>query len=198
MERMRKVILFMAVSIDGFVGGPKGELDWEVRDEEVSRYLVTDLLSKVDTMLLGRVLYQGFEQAWPAMASNPSSPKDIVDFAHWIEDSPKIVFSKTLQKVGWRSSRLVSVKDNDDVAAEVAKLKQLSGGDMVVFGGARFAQTLVQMGLIDEFRLKLQPVVLGAGLPLFKDVKGRVNLKLAESKVFQSGVVGLYYLPAKG
>src|ERR1700674_3497206 len=168
MERMRKVILFMAVSIDGFVGGPKGELDWEVRDEEVSRYLVTDLLSTVDTMLLGRLLYQGFEQAWPAMASNPSSPKDLVDFAHWIEDSPKIVFSKTLKNVAWRNSRLVSVKNNDDVATEVAKLKLQSGGDMVVFGGARFAQTLVQMGLIDEFRLKLQPVVLGTGLPLFK------------------------------
>jgi dihydrofolate reductase len=95
---MRKVILFVVVSLDGFVGGPNGELDWEVRDEEVSKSLIGDLLATVDTMLLGRVLYQGFQQAWPAMASNPSSPKELVDFAHWIEDTPKVVFSKTLGK----------------------------------------------------------------------------------------------------
>lgn len=193
---MRKVILFMVVSLDGFVGGSKGELDWEIRDEEVAKYLIPDLLSMVDTMLLGRVLFQGFEQAWPAIASNPSSPKDLVDFAHWIENSPKIVFSKTLEKVGWKDSRLVSVKNNEDIAREVMKLKQQPGGDMVVFGGARFAQTLVHLGLIDEYRFKLQPIALGGGLPLFKDVKSRMNLKLIKSKAFKSGVVGLYYQPA--
>src|SRR5438876_1691901 len=109
---MRKVILFMVISLDGFVGGLNGELDWENRDPEVSRYLIPDLLSTVDTMLLGRVLFQGFEEAWPAMASNTSSPKELVDFAHWVEDSPKIVFSKTLDKVGWKNSRLVSAKSN--------------------------------------------------------------------------------------
>jgi dihydrofolate reductase len=192
---MRKVILFMAMSLDGFVGGPKGELDWENRDPEVGRYLIPDLLSTVDTMLLGRVLFQGFEQAWPAMASNPSSPKEIVDFAHWVEDSPKIVFSKTLDKVGWKNSRLVSAKSNEDIANEVKKLKEHSNGDMVVFGGARFAQTLAQLGLIDEYRIKLQPVALGNGLSLFKDV--RVNLNLIKSQMFKSGVVALYYQPTK-
>ena len=191
---MRKVILFMVYSLDGFVGGPKGELDWEDRDEEVSRDFVNDMLSTVDIMLLGRVLYQGFEQAWPAMAADPSSPKEIVDFAHWIEDTPKIVFSKTLDKIGWKNSRLVSVNSDEDIAREVSKLKQQPGGDMVVFGGARFAQTLVQLGLIDEYRLKVQPVALGGGLPLFN---GRVNLKVIKSKAYKSGVVGIYYQPAK-
>jgi dihydrofolate reductase len=146
-------------------------------------------------MLLGRVLYQGFEQAWPAMAKDPSSPKDLVDFAHWIEDSPKIVFSKTLETVGWKNSRLVSVQDDDDIIQEVKKLKQQSGGDMVLFGGARIAQTFVKLDLIDEYRLKLQPIVLGNGKPLFKDRKDRMNLKLLQSKTFDSGVVGLYYQP---
>jgi dihydrofolate reductase len=191
---MRKVILFMVYSIDGFVGGSKGELDWEDRDEEVSRDFVNDMLSTVDIMLLGRVLYQGFEQAWPAMAADPSSPKEIVDFAHWIEDTPKIVFSKTLDKIGWKNSRLISVNSDEDIAREVSKLKQQPGGDMVVFGGARFAQTLVQLGLIDEYRLKVQPVALGGGLPLFN---GRVNLKVIKSKAYKSGVVGIYYQPAK-
>jgi len=187
----------MVVSLDGFVGGPNGELDWEVRDEEVSKSLIGDLLATVDTMLLGRVLYQGFQQAWPAMASNPSSPKELVDFAHWIEDTPKVVFSKTLGKTEWQNSRLVSVKTDDDVEKEVVRLKEQPGGDMVVFGGARFAQTLSRLGLIDEYRLKLQPVALGSGLPLFKEVKSRVGLKLVKSQTFKSGVVVLCYQPAK-
>jgi dihydrofolate reductase len=193
---MRKVVLFMFMSLDGFVCGPNDELDWEIQDEEVGRYLIPDLLSTVDTMLLGRVLYQGFEQAWPAMAKDPSSPSDLVDFAHWVEDSPKIVFSNTLKKAAWKNSMIVPVKDDDDVAKEVAKLKQQPGGDMVLFGGARFAQTLVKTGLIDEYRLKLQPIVLGSGKALFKDSKDRLNLKLMKSKTFTCGVVGLYYHPA--
>jgi dihydrofolate reductase len=175
----------MVYSLDGFVGGTKGELDWENRDEEVSRQLVPEFLSTVDTMLLGRVLYQGFQQAWPAMAKNPASPKELVDFARWIEDTPKVV---------WKNSRLVSVKSDDDIAKEVTNLKRQSGGDMVVFGGARFAQTLSRLGLVDEYRLKLQPVALGTGQPLFKS---RVNLKLVKSQAFKSGVVALYYQPAK-
>jgi len=172
-------------------------MDLEVRDEEVSKSLVGDLLATVDTMLLGRVLYQGFQQAWPAMASNPSSPKELVDFAHWIEDTPKVVFSTTLEKAEWKNSRVVSVNADDDVAKEVVRLKEQPGGDMVVFGGARFAQTLGRLGLIDEYRLKLQPVALGSGLPLFKDVKSRVGLKLVKSQAFKSGVVALCYQPAE-
>ncbi len=191
---MRRVILFMVCSLDGFVGGPKGEMDWESRDEEVGRQLVPEFQSTVDTMLLGRVLYQGFQQAWPAMASNPASPKELVDFAHWIEDTPKVVFSKSLGKVEWKNSRLVSVKSDDDIVKEVTGLKRQPGGDMVVFGGARFAQTLSLLGLVDEYRLKLQPVALGSGSPLFKS---RVSLKLVKSQAFKSGVVALYYQPAK-
>ncbi len=187
----------MVLSLDGFVCGPNDELDWEVRDEVVSRHLIPDLLSTVNTMVLGRVLYQGFEQAWPAMAKDPSSPKDLVDFAHWVEDSRKIVFSKTLETVGWKNSRLVSVKDDEDIVTEVKKLKQELDGDMVLFGGARFAQTLVRLDLVDEYRFKLQPVVLGKGKALFKDVTKPMKLKLMKSKAFDSGVVALYYQPVK-
>src|SRR5271166_2853309 len=187
---MRKVILFMVISLDGFVGGPKGELDWESRDEEVNRDFVSDMLSTVDTMLLGRVLFQGFEQAWPAMASNPSSPKEIVDFAHWIEASPKFVFSKSMKKIGWKNSMLVTFNTDADIVKAVNSLKQQPGRDMVVFGGARFAETLVRLGLVDEYRLKVQPIALGEGLPLFKE---KTKLKLTKSKTYGSGVVGLYF-----
>ncbi|MDA4135545.1 MAG: dihydrofolate reductase family protein [Thaumarchaeota archaeon] len=108
-----------------------------------------------------------------------------------------MVFSKTLEKAEWQNSRLVSVKTDDDVAKEVVRLKEQPGGDMVVFGGARFAQTLSKLGVIDEYRLKLQPVALGAGLPLFKDFRSRVGLRLVKSQAFKSGVVALCYQPAK-
>ena len=191
---MRKIILFMVMSLDGFVGGPDGQLDWENRDPEVSRYMVPELLSTADTLLLGRVLYQGFSQAWPAMASNPASPKELVDFAHWIEDTPKIVFSTNMKDPGWKNSKAVNVQNDEDMIKEITKLKQQTGKDMVVFGGARFAQTLSRLNLVDEYRFKVQQVGLGNGLPLFKS---RVNLKLIKSKEFKSGVVALYYQPVK-
>lgn len=191
---MGKVILFMHMSLDGFIARPNGEMDWAtMNDDAMGRYLIPDLLSTVDTMILGRVLYQGFEKAWPAQAKNPSNPTDLIEFAHWVEDTPKIVFSKTLDKVDWKSSTIVKVKDDGDIAKEISKLKEQPGKDMVLFGGARFSQTCVKLGLVDEFRLKVEPVVLGIGKPLFQNFQERVNLKLTHSKSFDSGVVGLYY-----
>lgn len=190
---MRKIILFMHMSLDGFIAGPNGELDWATKTDDVmGKYLITDLLNTTDTILVGRVLYQGFEQAWPAMASNPNSPKDLVDFAHWMEDTPKIVFSNTLEKVEWKNSKLIHVKDDNDITKEIIRLKQEPGRDMVLFGGAKFAQTLVRLELVDEYRFKLEPVVLGSGKSLFQDVKDKMKLKLVKSKVFDP-VVTLYY-----
>ena len=187
---MRKLILFMHVSLDGFVCGPNGEQDWmTMNDDEMGKYLITDLLSTVDTLLVGRVLYQGFANFWPSVATDPSSPKDLIEFANWMENTPKIVFSRTLEKAEWKNSRLVK----KNIVKEIAKLKQQPGGDMVTFGGAGIVAAFTKLGLIDEYRLKVEPVVLGKGKPLFKNVKDRRNLKLLKSKTFNSGVVGLYY-----
>jgi dihydrofolate reductase len=193
---MGKLILFMVASLDGFVGGPNGELDWETRDADVGAELVPEFQRTVKTIVIGRVLYQGFQKAWPAMAADPNSPKELVDFAHWLEDTPKVVFSTTLSTLGWGNSRLVSPKGDADVAREILQLKASEPGDLLVFGGARFAQTLARLGLVDEYRIKLQPIALGSGLPLFRDLPGRAKLKLLRSKAFPSGVVGLYYEPA--
>ena len=180
----------MHMSLDGYVCGPNGELDWcTMDDDEVGKYLIGDLLTSVDTMLLGRSLYKGFESYWPATAVNPETPKELAEFAHWIDDSPKYVFSQTMEKVEWKNSFLVK----GDVTEEITKLKLQPGGDMVVFGGAAFAASLAGLDLIDEYRLKLEPKILGAGRPLFKDVTQRSNLKLIKAKSFNSGVVGLYY-----
>ena len=184
----------MVLSLDGFVGGPKGEMDWENRDPQVGMEMSAPLVSTVDTILIGRVLYKGFEQAWPAMAANPASPKELVDFANWIENSQKVIFSNTLTSASWKNSRIVPAKSDEDIVTEVTRLKQQNGKDMVVFGGARIAQKLSELGLIDEYQFKLQQVALGSGLQLFK---GRTNLKLVKSKEFKSGVMGLYYQPIK-
>lgn len=183
------------MSLDGFVGGPNGELDWENQDEEIGKYLIPDFLQTVDSMIMGRVLYQGFEQYWPAAAKDPKNSKELAEFANWVVNSPKIVISKTLEKAEWNNSRLIRVENDDDILQKVTKLKQEEGGDIVLFGGARTAQTLVRLGLVDEYRFKIQSIALGSGLPLFKDIKGRLNLKLIKSKIFDSGVVALYYQP---
>ena len=124
-------------------------------------------------------------------------PKNLVEFANWIEDSTKVVFSTTLKRVEWKNSELIRIKSDKDISEEVKQLKQQPGKDMVIFGDARMAATLVELGLIDEYRLKLEPVILGNGKPLFKEINERVKLKLVKSKGFNSGVVGLYYEPLK-
>jgi dihydrofolate reductase len=189
---MRKVILAMNITLDGFISGANGELDWVTMDEEIDNSLLPDLLSTVDTALIGRVLYQGFANYWPsAETKNPSLSKGEIEFAHWINNAPKIVFSKTLEKVEWTNSTLVK----ENIAQEIAKLKQQPGKDLVLFGGVNIAQTFVSLGLIDEYRLLVSPVVLGSGKPLFKDIKNRRDLKLLKSKTFKSGAVGLHYQP---
>jgi dihydrofolate reductase len=193
---VRRVILFLVTSLDGAIAGPQGELDWETRDPEVAAYLIPELLGTVDTMLFGRGLYQGFAETWPGIASNPSMPKELVEFARWIESSPKVVFSNTLGATSWKNSRIVPAPDDGAISDEIARLRREPGGDMVVFGGARFAQTLVRLGLVDEYRLKLQPMALGDGTPLFRDLPERRPLELLKSRAFASGVVVLHYRPA--
>jgi dihydrofolate reductase len=191
---MRKIILFMHMSLDGFIGGSNGEMDWVTMDDpEMGKFLITDLLKTVDSMILGRVLFHEFEQYWPAYANDPNTSPDEAEFGHWIDMSPKIVFSSTLENVEWQNSQLVRVNDDNEIAEKISQLKNEPGGDMVMFGGARMVQTLNRLGLIDEYRLKVEPIVLGHGLPLFQDLNDRIKLKLVKSKIFKSGVVGLYY-----
>jgi len=189
---MRKVLLSNLVTLDGFFAGPKGELDWHIVDEEFNQYAI-DLLSKVDALLFGKVTYQLMADYWPAAATNPSTPKSDVEIADKMNNLPKIVFSKTLQEVKWNNSRLVK----DNIAEEISKMKQQPGKDMVIFGSGSVVSTFMQHGLIDEYRIIVNPIVLGNGKPLFKGINGKQNLKLLKTKVLGSGVVILYYEPVK-
>jgi Dihydrofolate reductase len=179
---MRKVILHMVVSLDGFIEGADKELDWFVDDDEMLKYF-HDLLNSVDAMLYGRVSYQLMTDYWPAANS---------EFADKMNKMPKIVFSRTLEKVEWNNSRLVK----ENIGEEISKIKQQPGKDLVLFAGADMASTFRQLGLIDEYRLLVTPVVLGSGKPLFKDVKDKFSLKLLKTKTFGSGNVLLCYQAA--
>lgn len=168
------------MTLDGFMEGPnEWELDWFVVDEDFNRY-VADMLSSIDTILLGRVTYQGFADYWPS-STDAEAPM--------MNELPKIVFSRTLEKVEWKNSRLVK----GNLAEEVARSKQQPGKDLAMFGSADLAATFMRLGLIDEYRIFVNPVVLGGGTPMFKDIKDRAALKLSKTQTLSSGVVILYY-----
>jgi dihydrofolate reductase len=186
---MRKVILAMQVTLDGFIEGPKGEVDWAMKEDEETWKYVFDVQRSADTLLLGRVMYPGFEKYWLAARTNPSSTKNEIEYARLADTMQKIVFSKTLKKVEWKTTRIVK----DHIAEEIQRMKQQPGKDMVLLGGAGLASSFMNLGLIDEYHLIVNPLILGGGKPLFKDVKERHKLKLINTKTFKSGKVVLHY-----
>ncbi len=185
---MRKIILSNLVSLDGYFEGPNREIDCHNVDEEFNEYAI-DFLNSVDTLLFGRVTYQLMASYWPTPTAIANDP--IV--AEKMNSLPKIVFSRTLEKVEWKNTRLVK----EAIAEEISKLKQQPGKDSAIFGSSDLALTFIQHGLIDEYRIIVNPVVLGNGKPLFKGIKDRLNLKLLKTKVFRSGNVCLYYEPVE-
>jgi dihydrofolate reductase len=186
---MRKVIVAMQVTLDGFIEGPNGELDWAMEEDEETWKDHFDLMRSVDTLLLGRVMYPAYEKYWLAAPTNPSSTKNEIEYARLADKMQKIVFSTTLKKVEWKTARIVS----DLTAEEILNMKQQPGKDMVLLGGAGLVSTFMNLGLIDEYHLVVNPLVLGGGKPLFKDVKERHTLKLIGTKTLRSGKVALHY-----
>lgn len=186
---MRQLILAMNISLDGFVGGPNGELDWVRFSVDMDNTELPAMIARADTCLLGRSLYEGFSSYWPtAPQTNPNLSDGEKAFARWIDQAQKVVFSTTLEETPWNNARLA----RGDLAAEVAQLKQQPGGDIVTFGGAKLAQQLVRLGLVDEYQLALNPVILGQGLPLFLDGAPRQKLRLVSSTNYNE-VVSLVY-----
>jgi dihydrofolate reductase len=182
---MRKVIYSMGVSLDGFIAGPGGEIDWSAPDEELHRFH-NQQTRETGAHLLGRRLYEVMTY-WETAEENPSLPEYEVEFARIWNALPKIVFSKTLEKVEG-NARLV----REGVAEEVAKLKEQPGKDIAV-GGADLASTLIKLGLVDEYRLFVSPVILGAGTPYFPALEERIDLELVETRTFGSRVVYVRY-----
>ena len=188
---MRKVIAALVVSVDGFIEGPNGELDWVDTWEDAF-----DLLPQIDTCILGGRMYPGYEQYWGAILANPEgvlpftgkvASKGEIAYARFAERTPHVVLSKTLDSVAWKNTRIVR-----DVE-EIRRMKQQSGKDMHAVGGATLVCTLMNQRLIDELRLVVYPIVLGGGKALFKDVKERRALTFLGAKPLESGSVRLTY-----
>ena len=171
----------MMVSLDGFIEGQNAESDWQGYpfDVEMHRYF-EELLNSVDVLLYGRVAYEGMITYWPHAISDPQFQR--------MNDLPKVIFSKTLDKVEWNNARLVK----NNIADEISKMKQQYSKDLLLTG-ADIGSTLRQLGLIDEYWLIVRPVVLGSGKPLFKDIKDRLNLKLLKAKTLSMGNILLCY-----
>jgi dihydrofolate reductase len=182
---MRKLIYSMGVSLDGFIAGPQGEIDWSAPDEELHRFH-NQQTRELGAQLCGRRLYEEMV-FWETADENPSAAEYVLEFARIWKNLPKIVFSKTLEKVEG-NARLV----RDGVAEEVAKLKEQPGKDLSV-GGAGLASTCMRLGLIDECRLFVSPVVLGGGTPYFPPLDERINLELVETRTFGSRVIYVRY-----
>jgi dihydrofolate reductase len=184
-DLMRKLIYSMGVSLDGFIAGPGGEIDWGAPDEERHRFHNQET-RELGAQLCGRRLYEEMLY-WETADENPSLPEPALEFAGIWKNLPKIVFSTTLEKVEG-NARLVK----DGVAEEVAKLKAQPGNDLAV-GGAGLASTCMKLGLIDEYRLFVSPVVLGGGTPYFPALDERIDLELVETRTFGSRVVYVRY-----
>ncbi|MBK7873076.1 MAG: dihydrofolate reductase family protein [Saprospiraceae bacterium] len=183
---MRKLKLQMQVSTDGFVAGPNGEMDWMVWnwDDELKQY-VTDLTEPIDSIILGRKLAEGFIPHWAAVAADSNHP----EFTSGIKftDTPKVVFTKTLEQSPWQNAVLAK----GDLSEEITRLKNQDGdGYLMTYGGAMLAASLIESGLIDELHLFINPVAIGNGLPIFKS---RTNLQLVQTKPFDCEIVVLQY-----
>jgi len=183
---MRKIILMMSVSVDGFIEGPNRELDWHMVDDELHSHFNEQLIG-MGAFLNGRVTYELMARFWPTADTNPSSTGPMVEFARIWRDMPKVVFSRTLERADWNTTVV-----RDLVAEDIHELKAQPGGDLVL-GGADLAAAFMRHDLIDEYRLYVHPIVIGQGKPLFQPSDAKINLRLAETRTFGNGVVLLRY-----
>jgi dihydrofolate reductase len=192
---MRRLVIFISTSLDGFFEGLNHDITWHHVDEEVSKFAI-DQLRGTDTILFGRRTYQLFEGFWPRAADDPTTSEDDLEIAHLINNVNKIVFSKTLQgveeKKNWKNVRLVREINPE----EINRWKQQPGKDLSV-GGNNLAVSLAHSGLIDEFRIMVNPIALGKGTLLFHGIDEKLNLKLLSTRTFRSGNVLLCYEPLK-
>ncbi len=189
---MRKIITTTWTTLDGFIAGANGEMDWigEIYDEAMGLY-EDQVVSEADTLLMGRVTYQSFAGSWPYVPDNPNASEGEKIYARKLNAMRKIVFSRTLESVEWNNSTL----RKEIVPEEIAQLKQEPGRDMLIYGSASIVQALTNHGLIDEYQVLVHPVILGGGKPLFQNIQQQVKLKLVNNKTHPSGVVVLYYQP---
>jgi dihydrofolate reductase len=188
MATMRKLVVPMTVSLDGFFEGPDHDIGWHMVDEELHRY-VNDDLRGMSAFLSGRTSWQLMAGYWPAIEQQPDAGETEADFSRIWRDMPKVVYSRTLTEAGWNTT---IERDVDPDA--IRRLKAQPGGDMAL-GGGNIATTFRRYGLIDEYRLYINPIAIGAGTPLFPPSETPITLRLLDSRTFGNGVVQARYAP---
>jgi dihydrofolate reductase len=187
---MRKIILMMSMSLDGFIEGAGRQIDWHMVDEELHRHF-NQHLAGMGAFLSGRVTHELMAAFWPTADADPESTPMMVEFARIWRDMPKVVYSRTLPRADWNTTIA-----RDVVPSEVRALKAQPGGDLAL-GGADLAAAFMEHDLVDEYRIYVHPVLIGRGKPLFGPSDRRATLHLVESRAFGNGVVLLRYQPAR-
>jgi dihydrofolate reductase len=188
---MRKVISFMHLSLDGFVAGSKGEMNWIKADQEIFDY-VGKRISKGDTALYGRVTYQMMESYWPTAGDKPTATEHDIEHSKWYSKVHKVVLSKTMDPDSYQETNTTIISDN--LPDRIKEIKQQAGEDILLFGSPTATHSLIQQNLIDGYWLFVNPIILGQGIPLFVDIKDKIKLKLLPTtRQFTCGVTELNY-----
>lgn len=185
---MRKILSLMHISLDGFAAGAKGEMDWIKIDDDVFTF-VDSFIVKADTGLYGPKTFGMMEAHWPNVLKDPTASGHQLSHAHWYSKAKKVVFSTTVGSLDNKNTRLIK----ENAATEIARLKNESGKDIMIFGSPGLVHSFAQLGLIDEFVITINPVILGAGIPMFKGISSRVDLHLQQITKFKAGSVGMHY-----
>ena len=186
---MKKIISFMHISLDGFVAGPNGEMNWIKINEEIFDH-VGKRISKGDTSLYGRVTFQMMEDYWPTAADKPNASKHDIEHSKWYDKVHKVVLSKTIKEESLTNTEIIS----DKLADRINEIKQGEGEEILLFGSPTATHSLMQLNLIDGYWLFVNPVILGKGIPLFADIKEKTDLKLLTTRQFDCGVTELNYI----
>ena len=191
---MRKIISFMHISLDGFVAGPNGEIDWVKVDEEIFNY-VGKRISEGDTALYGRVTYQMMEAYWPTAADKPAATRHDIEHSKWYSKVHKVVLSKTMKGADLPNTTIIS----DNLSDTINEIKQQGDKEILLFGSPTATHSLIQLNLIDGYWLFVNPIILGQGIPLFVDInpdsyRDKIELKLLTTRQFTSGVTELNYI----
>ncbi|MEA5079775.1 MAG: dihydrofolate reductase family protein [Anaerolineaceae bacterium] len=184
---MRKIIAFCHLSLDGIAAVPDGSLSWIPYNEELEKW-AEPIVKATDTAVYGRVTYE-LMKYWQTVPSNPESTQHELEHARWIEAVEKIVVSKSMKVPDWNNTKIV----NKDLQETFTRMKETPGENITIFGSPTLANTLIKLGLVDEYQLSVSPVVLGSGKFLFSDLKDAIQLTLMEERKLSSGVVTLHY-----
>ncbi len=184
----RKLIFFMHTSLDNFVAGLKGEMDWIYVDDEMFDFVAT-MTEQADTALYGRVTYEMMQSYWPKAAQQPNATKHDIEHSTWYNKVSKVVLSKTMKEKELINTKVIS----ENLSEKINELKKEEGKNILIFGSPSASLSLLNSGLIDEFWFFVNPIILGQGMPLFKNVNEKIMLELVETKKFSGGVIALHY-----